>query len=186
MVVFDARGSGQSEGNAPFTHEQWVADVEGLREWVGAERIVIAGGSYGGLHRDGVRHPAPRAGLALVLRDTSADHANEEMARANALASRRVDLDMGQLERIMDGAVRERRRPARVLGARSSRSTTTTTTRPRCAERVATTPYRYETHNLAFAAQPAQYDIKASAAGGHLPDTGDRGPGRLDHPGRVQ
>ncbi|MEO7235206.1 MAG: alpha/beta hydrolase, partial [Lapillicoccus sp.] len=48
VVVFDARGSGQSEGNGPFTHEQWAADVEGLREWVGAERFIMAGGSYGG------------------------------------------------------------------------------------------------------------------------------------------
>jgi pimeloyl-ACP methyl ester carboxylesterase len=28
VVVFDARGSGVSEGNGPFTHEQWAADVD--------------------------------------------------------------------------------------------------------------------------------------------------------------
>ena len=104
VLVFDARGSGQSEGNGPLTHQQWVADVEGLREWAGADRFVIAGGSYGGFiaMEYAIRHPDRL--LAMVLRDTSADHANEEMARANALSSARVDLDMSRFERIMDGA----------------------------------------------------------------------------------
>jgi proline iminopeptidase len=88
IVVFDARGSGQSEGNGPFTHEQWAADVEGLRQWVGAERFIMAGGSYGGFisMEYAIRHPERL--MALVLRDTSADNANEEMARANALGPR--------------------------------------------------------------------------------------------------
>ena len=45
VVVFDARGCGQSEGIPPYSHAQWAADVDGLREWLGAEQIVVAGGS---------------------------------------------------------------------------------------------------------------------------------------------
>jgi pimeloyl-ACP methyl ester carboxylesterase len=30
VIVFDARGSGGSEGNPPLTHEQWEADVDAL------------------------------------------------------------------------------------------------------------------------------------------------------------
>ncbi len=32
LVFIDMRGSGRSEGNRPFTHEQWTADIEELAE----------------------------------------------------------------------------------------------------------------------------------------------------------
>lgn len=164
VVVFDARGSGESGGNPPFTHEQWVADVDGLREWIGAERIVMAGGSYGGFiaMEYAIRHPERVA--ALVLRDTSPDHDNEEAARRNALRSTRVAVDVEKLDRINNGLVRDNDDlrdcwreilplydhvydPAKV------------------EEKVAATPYRYETHNFAFAVNQPNYDIK-----GKLPD----------------
>lgn len=44
VVVFDARGCGLSEGNPPFSHAQWAADVDGLRQWLGADEILVAGG----------------------------------------------------------------------------------------------------------------------------------------------
>ncbi|GAA2017883.1 alpha/beta hydrolase [Pseudokineococcus marinus] len=159
VLVYDARGSGVSEGKGPFTHEQWAADVEGLREWVGAERVVLAGGSYGGFMamEYAVRHP-DRV-LALVLRDTSPDNANEDMARANALATRRVDLDLEKFGRIMDGRTRDDADlkecwreilplydhvydPAKV------------------EEKVEATHYRYETHNWAFTENMPRYDLK--------------------------
>src|SRR5450830_1095178 len=49
VLVFDARGCGLSEAVPPYSHAQWAADVDALREWIGAEQVVIAGGSYGGL-----------------------------------------------------------------------------------------------------------------------------------------
>jgi proline iminopeptidase len=48
VIVFDARGSGRSEGREPYTHEQWAADVECLRRHFGLNSFVMAGGSYGG------------------------------------------------------------------------------------------------------------------------------------------
>jgi proline iminopeptidase len=159
VVVFDARGSGESGGNPPFTHEQWAADVDGLREWIGAEQIVMAGGSYGGFiaMEYAIRHP--RRVKALVLRDTSPDHDNEEAARRNALNSTRVTVDVEKLDRINNGLVRDNDDlrdcwreilplydhvydPAKV------------------EEKVAATPYRYETHNFAFAVNQPSYDIK--------------------------
>ncbi|MFB9832682.1 alpha/beta fold hydrolase [Actinoallomurus acaciae] len=164
VVVFDARGSGESGGNPPFTHEQWAADVDGLREWIGAEQIVMAGGSYGGFiaMEYAIRHP--QRVKALVLRDTSPDHDNEEAARRNALGSTRVTVDVEKLDRINNGLVRDNDDlrdcwreilplydhvydPAKV------------------EEKVAATPYRYETHNFAFAVNQPGYDIK-----GQLPD----------------
>ncbi|MFK3979338.1 alpha/beta fold hydrolase [Micromonospora sp. NPDC050397] len=160
VIVFDARGSGASEGQPPFSHEQWVADVDGLREWAGVERFVMAGGSYGGFisMEYAIRHP--ERVRALVLRDTSADHENDKAARHNAETSTRVTIDLEKLDRINNGLTRDDADlrdcwreilplydhvydPAKV------------------AERVAATPYRYQTHNYAFAVNMPNYDIKS-------------------------
>ena len=185
VLVFDARGSGQSEGNEPFTHEQWVADVEGLREWAGADRFVIAGGSYGGFiaMEYAIRH-ADRL-LAMVLRDTSADHANEEMARANALSSARVDLDMGRFERIMDGATLSdadlRECWAEILPLYDH------VYDPAAVQRkVDATTYRYRDPQLGVHPQHAGLRHQGFTRDRILPDTGDRGSRRLDHAGSVQ
>ena len=158
VLVFDARGSGRSEGEPPFTHEQWAADVEGLRQWAGAERFVLAGGSYGGFiaMEYAVRHPERL--LALVLRDTSPDHSHEEMARRNALASARVQLDMGRFERIMDGRVHDdedlRACWAEILPLYDHVYDPAATQR-----KVEATTYRYRTHNWAFTENVPHYDI---------------------------
>lgn len=160
VIVFDARGSGESEGNGPFTHEQWAADVEALREWSGAEQIVMAGGSYGGFISLEYAVRYPDRVRALVLRDTSADNSNEELARANALANTRVELDLGKFYRIMDGKVTSnedlRECWAEILPLYDH------VYDPAAVERkVAATPYRYETHNWAFTHNMPHYDLTA-------------------------
>jgi len=164
VVVFDARGSGESEGNPPFTHEQWAADVEGLRQWIGAERIVLAGGSYGGFISMEYAIRYPDRVSALVLRDTSADHENERAARENALSSSRVDIDVEKLDRINSGTVRDdddlRDCWREILPLYDHHYDPA-----KVEERVATTPYRYETHNFAFAHNQPQYDIKTQLPG---------------------
>ncbi|MEU7768520.1 alpha/beta hydrolase [Nocardia sp. NPDC049190] len=159
VITFDARGSGVSEGRPPFSHEQWVADVDALREWAGVDRFVMAGGSYGGFisMEYAIRHP--ERVRALVLRDTSADHENDKAARHNAETSTRVTIDLAKLDRINTGQTRDDEDlrdcwreilplydhvydPAKV------------------AERVEATPYRYQTHNHAFAVNMPNYDIK--------------------------
>ncbi len=159
VVVFDARGSGQSEGKGPLTHEQWAADVEGLRQWVGAERFIMAGGSYGGFiaMEYAIRHPERL--LAMVLRDTSADNANEAMARANALSSARVELDLAKFHRIMEGTTRDnadlRECWAEILPLYDHVLDPAVV-----QQKVDATTYRYETHNWAFTQNMPSYDIK--------------------------
>ncbi|WP_411283165.1 alpha/beta fold hydrolase [Lapillicoccus sp.] len=159
VVVFDARGSGQSEGKGPLTHEQWAADVEGLRVWVGAERFIMAGGSYGGFiaMEYAIRHPDRL--LGMVLRDTSADNANEAMARANALSSARVELDLDKFHRIMEGRTRDnadlRECWAEILPLYDHVYDPTVV-----QQKVEATTYRYETHNWAFTQNMPSYDIK--------------------------
>ncbi|HVJ53371.1 MAG TPA: alpha/beta hydrolase [Aliidongia sp.] len=159
VVVFDARGSGRSEGTPPFTHEQWAADVDGLRQWMGAQSIIMAGGSYGGFISMEYALRYPERVKAVVLRDTSADSAFHEVAMANALGSARVAIDRAKLDRIMAGRSRDdadlkdcwreilplydhHYDPAKV------------------EERVEATPYRYATHNFAFTHNLPNYDLK--------------------------
>ncbi|WP_238008750.1 alpha/beta hydrolase [Dactylosporangium sp. AC04546] len=160
VIVFDARGSGVSEGRSPFTHEQWVADVDALRAWAGVETFVMAGGSYGGFisMEYAIRHPDRVR--ALVLRDTSADHENDKAARHNAETSTRVRIDLEKLDRINNGQVRDdddlRDCWAEILPLYDH-----VYDPAKVAERVAATPYRYETHNFAFSVNMPAYDIKS-------------------------
>jgi proline iminopeptidase len=161
VVVFDARGSGQSEGKGTFSHEQWAADIEGLREWIGAEQIIMAGGSYGGFMAMEYTIRYPGRVRALVLRDTSPDNSHEAAARANALASARVKVDLEKLDRIFDGRVRDdddlRDCWREILPLYDYNYD------PAAVEqRVQATPYRYEAHNYAFSVNIPNYDIKSA------------------------
>ena len=159
VVVFDARGSGQSAGGGTFSHEQWASDIDGLREWIGAEQIVIAGGSYGGFMAMEYAIRYPHRVSALVLRDTSADHGNAHLARENALASDRVTIDMEKFDRIDIGQVIDnddlRDCWREILPLYDFNYD------PLSVEKkVEATPYRYEAHNYAFSRNLPQYDLK--------------------------
>lgn len=159
VVVFDARGSGQSEGKGEYSHEQWAADIDGLREWVGAETIVMAGGSYGGFMTMEYALRYPDRVEALVLRDTSADNANAHLARENALASGRVRIDMAKFDRIDAGAVRDDEDLKDCW--REILPLYDYVYDPAAVERkVAATPYRYRAHNYAFSVNLPAYDLK--------------------------
>jgi proline iminopeptidase len=164
VVVFDARGSGQSEGNGTFSHEQWAADIDALREWAGAETIIMAGGSYGGFMAMEYAIRYPDRVRALVLRDTSPDNSHEERALANALASSRVTVDREKLDRIFAGAVRDdddlRDCWREILPLYDFEYD------PAAVERkVEETPYRYQAHNYAFSVNMPNYDLKPALPG---------------------
>jgi proline iminopeptidase len=159
VIVFDARGSGVSEGRPPFSHEQWVADVDALREWAGVDQFVMAGGSYGGFISMEYAIRYPERLRALVLRDTSADHENRKAARRNAETSTRVTIDLEKLDRINTGLIRDdsdlRDCWREILPLYDHVYDPAKVT-----ERVEATPYRYQTHNHAFAVNLPNYDIK--------------------------
>jgi proline iminopeptidase len=159
VVVFDARGSGDSGLAPPFSHAQWVADVEGLRAWIGAEQIVMAGGSYGGFIAMEYALAHPVRVRALVLRDTAASNAFEERARANALASARVQLDMELYERMMSGRCRDDadlEAGWRMIVPLYDHELT-----PEKVEaRLRGTVYHHQAHNAAFAENMPGYDLR--------------------------
>ncbi|WP_026551767.1 alpha/beta hydrolase [Arthrobacter sp. H20] len=164
VLVFDARGSGKSGDQGPFTHEQWVADVDALREWAGAETFVMAGGSYGGFIAMEYAIAHPDRLRALVLRDTSADHEHNDLAIANARSSDRVDIDEEMLMRMMEGRIRDNedfRNSWRELLPLYS----FTFDPALVEERVNSTEYHYATHNAAFSQNLHHYDVKPMLPG---------------------
>ena len=158
VVVYDARGSGESGLSPPFTHRQWVADMDAVREHVSADRIVVAGGSDGGFIAIEYALAHPDLVRAMILRDTAADNRHDEAARRNALASNRIELDMGRFERIMDGHVRDDDDFAQcwrhILPLYDHDFDPA-----RVEERVRNTTYHHATHNFAFRHNMPSYDI---------------------------
>lgn len=107
VIVFDARGCGLSEAVPPYSHAQWAADVDGLREWAGAEQIVVAGGSYGGFIAMEYALAFPGRVSAMILRDTSADRSNLALARENARNQTRVEVNWENFDRYWSGHIRD-------------------------------------------------------------------------------
>lgn len=159
VVVFDARGSGQSELVPPFDHARWVADVDALRAHLGPESVVMAGGSYGGFiaMEYALAHPSRVA--ALVLRDTAAHRGFDVAARRNALASDRVSVDLAKFDRIMAGTCRDDadlescwREIVPLYDHDPDQA--------RVQARLATTTYHAVSHNWAFARNLPVYDLR--------------------------
>ena len=159
VIVFDARGSGVSEGNGTFSHEQWAADIDGLRQWIGADEIIMAGGSYGGFMSMEYAIRYPDRVRAMVLRDTSPDNDNKHLARENALASDRVTIDLDKFDRIDEGRVRDnddlRDCWREILPLYDFHYDPANV-----EKKVAATPYRFEAHNYAFSVNLPSYDLK--------------------------
>jgi proline iminopeptidase len=105
VVVFDARGCGQSEGKPPFSHAQWAADVDGLREWLEVDQIIVTGGSYGGFIALEYAIAYPEHTRAVILRDTSADKSNLDRAYENARNQDRVEINWDNFNRYWRGEI---------------------------------------------------------------------------------
>jgi proline iminopeptidase len=105
VVVFDARGCGQSEGKPPFSHAQWAADVDGLREWLEVDQIIVTGGSYGGFIALEYAIAYPEHTRAVILRDTSADKSNLDRAYENARTQDRIEINWDNFNRYWRGEI---------------------------------------------------------------------------------
>ncbi|MCJ1377110.1 hypothetical protein MMC17_000201 [Xylographa soralifera] len=104
VLVFDARGSGDSDLKPPFTHSRWVADIEELRSWASAEKFVLAGGSYGGVIALSYALAHPDRLLGLILRDTFAyGHGAVMNCLMQVLASKRISPDPVRQLRLWTG-----------------------------------------------------------------------------------
>ena len=160
LLFYDARGSGRSEDRPPYTHDQWVADVDELTRQVGIDRFALLGHSYGGIvaqeyalrHQDRLTH--------LVLVDTSPSTVENDASIERALASGRPDIEEGWLRKLFEGRVDsneemhemwERLLPLYFEGPFDP-------SLPR--EMAARTYFHYQTHNYAFSVNNPNYDVR--------------------------
>jgi proline iminopeptidase len=159
VIVFDARGSGDSSDTPPYTHAQWSADVDALRDWAGAEQIVMAGGSYGGFISLEYALAYPERVRALVLRDTAAADTFRASARRRAEQTDRTTIDMDMFDRSFSGQVRDNadfRETWRAILPLYDHDFDPDSVQAR----VDAPTYHYQTHNQAFAVNLPQYDLR--------------------------
>jgi proline iminopeptidase len=160
VVVYDARGCGYSEGKPPFSHAQWAADLDGIREWAGAEQIVVAGGSYGGFIAMEYALAYPSRVQAMILRDTSADRTNLQRAHENAHTQTRVKINWNNYNRYWSGQIYDdadlKARWAEIIPLYDFEYDPV-----KAAARVEAGVYRHEAHNWCFQHNAPVYDLKA-------------------------
>lgn len=159
VIVYDARGCGLSEGVPPYSHAQWAADLDGIREWAGAGQIVVAGGSYGGFIalEYAVAYPEHVAGI--VLRDTSADGSNLELAFENARTQDRVEINWDDFDRYWSGRIRDDA-DLKACWAELIPLYDYEYDPVRSAAAVEAGIYRHEAHNWCFQNNYPTYDLK--------------------------
>ena len=168
VVVFDARGCGLSEGKPPFSHAQWAADVDGLRQWLGADEVAVAGGSYGGFIAMEYAIAYPGRVRAMILRDTSADRSNLDRAYENARSQTRVEINWDNFDRYWGGRIRDdedlKARWAEIIPLYDFEYDPV-----RSAERVEAGIYRHEAHNWCFEHNMPGYDLRPQLPGVRCP-----------------
>jgi proline iminopeptidase len=159
VVVFDARGCGRSEGKPPFSHAQWAADLDGLRQWAGAEEIIVAGGSYGGFIALEYALAYPDHTRAMILRDTSADRSNLDRAFENARTQTRITINWDNFERYWGGHIYDdddlKARWAEIIPLYDFEYDPV-----EAAARVEAGIYRHEAHNWCFQNNMPNYDLR--------------------------
>ncbi|MEO7745430.1 MAG: alpha/beta hydrolase [Actinomycetota bacterium] len=159
VIVFDARGCGRSEGVPPYSHEQWAADVDGLRQWAGAEKIVVTGGSYGGFIAMEYAVRYPDRVLAMVLRDTAPDASTLMLAYENARKQDRVELPWEDFDRYWTGRITDdddlKARWAEMIPLYDYEYDPV-----KSAAAVEAGIYRHESHNWCFQQNMPVYDLK--------------------------
>ena len=164
VVVFDARGCGRSEGRPPFSHAQWAADLEGLREWLAVESIIVAGGSYGGFIAMEYAIAYPQHTRAMILRDTSPDNSNLERAYDNARAQTRIEINWDNFNRYWKGRITDdddlKQRWAEIIPLYDFEYDPAA-----AAARVDAGIYRHEAHNWCFLYNMPNYDLRAQLPG---------------------
>ncbi|MCR2783220.1 MULTISPECIES: alpha/beta hydrolase [unclassified Microbacterium] len=158
IVTFDARGSGESEDLPPYTHAQWVADIDAIREHLGLDTIVMAGGSYGGFLAMEYTLAHPERVQALILRDTAANTDYDHLAVERARATDRVTIDEWTISRIGTGHFADNTEFERYW--RGILPLYDHSYDPAATERKAqATSYHYATHNAAFGVNMPAYDL---------------------------
>lgn len=157
LISYDQRGNGESEGREPYSHAQFVADLEALRQELGLGKIVVLGGSYGGFLALEYALAHPENLHAVILRDTAASNRFQDTSKRRALESE-FPMDEDTLDRLFSGQVRDND-DFRASFAMIQRLYTVERDPAAEADRLARIPFRFETHNWAFSRNQPNYDL---------------------------
>jgi proline iminopeptidase len=162
IVSFDARGSGRSSQIPPYTHAQWVADLEALRAYFGFETFVMTGGSYGGYIALEYTLAHPERVSHLILRDTAASSKYEGQAKATALARAKEfpGINQSDLNRIFSGQMQSDEDFKNVFSTIAPLYDANYDA-GRTAKWVETIMFHAATHNEAFSKNMPSFDITA-------------------------
>ena len=143
----------------PYSHAQWAADVDALREWAGVEKVTVAGGSYGGFISLEYALAYPDHVEAVMLRDTAADGSNLEIAFENARNQDRIEIQWDNFNRYWSGQMRDdadlKQCWSEMIGLYDHDYDP-----ERSAAAVEAGSYRHEAHNWCFQHNWAGYDLK--------------------------
>lgn len=159
VISFDQRGNGESEGAEPYSHEQFVSDIEGLRQQLDLGKIILTGGSYGGFIalEYALRHQQHLRGI--ILRDTAASNAFQGIAKQRALESG-LPIDRDALDRLFDGRVQDDQEFRESFGMIQPLYNVDYDA-VAGLKQLNAIPFRFETHNWSFSRNQPNYNIAA-------------------------
>lgn len=167
LISYDQRGNGESEEKEPYSHEQFVADLEALRQGLGLGKFILLGGSYGGYialeyalrHADNLH--------ALILRDTAANNRYKDTSMERALASG-LPMDKPRLERLFAGQIESDVDFYESFAMIQPLYNVDYDPREG-KKRLDAIPFRYKTHNWAFSRNQPGFDITDQLRGVQTP-----------------
>lgn len=167
LISYDQRGNGESEGREPYSHAQFVADLEALRQKLNLGKIILLGGSYGGYIalEYALRHPENLH--ALILRDTAGSNRYKDTSKQKAMSSS-FPMDKERLDRLFAGQMTSNE-DFRESYAMIQPLYTVERDETKEARRLAAIPFRYETHNWAFSRNQTGFDLTARLPGIQIP-----------------
>lgn len=160
LLAYDQRGCGQSSLTPPYTFEQLAEDVEAVRlATCGDEKIILQGGSFGGMIALTYALKYPDRLSHLVLRGTAASHHNEDDAYENFAARlhKAPSASMAMVKKIFSDTVVDDTE-LRLIWLALQPLYFETFDPDAALERVRTMTMHAETHNALFAERT--YDVR--------------------------
>lgn len=158
LVFLDMRGSGRSEDVPSYTHEQWTADIDALRQKLNFATIIIHGGSYGGFLSLEYVLRYPQHVSHVILRDTAANQKYHHLSIEKAMASNLPEVTEDLLDRLFSGRVSSNQELKEMFAAILPLYTVEYNPQ-KLKERSDSIFYHYETHNYAFNTNQPNFDV---------------------------
>jgi len=159
LVFMDMRGSGRSGDVPPYTHEQWIDDIDALRKKLGLKKIILHGASYGGFIVQEYALKYPENTKSIVLNVTAPDNEHHYKAMENALDSDKTGVEKEELERLFNGKVRSNE-DFKALYKKILPLYAMKQDKEAQRKKLEQIHFHYETHNAAFQDNLKTFDLK--------------------------